>query len=157
MSAGTPRQEGAVPDAEARQDLRHLGRVAEHVGEVADGHRASETRARGAAELEVADDRLAVAANSSRRMRNGPTLSCSRSTSATNPVAHVRAHLEVVLDRRGLSVEREPVLRLRLEDADQPVEHVHQRRRNTSCGSYHSRSQWVWGTTTISLVTGGDS
>ncbi len=57
--AGHPAPQRRVLDARARQDLRHLRDVAEHVREIADRHRTAQVGRGGPAHPEVADDGLA--------------------------------------------------------------------------------------------------
>ena len=59
--AGNTAPQRRVLDAGARQDLRHLRDVAEHVRQVADGHRAAEVRRGRPSHLQVAHDGLAGA------------------------------------------------------------------------------------------------
>ena len=86
--------------------------------------------------------------NSSIRMYQGPTDRRPAAASARQPCVGLGPHLEVVVDHRQLAVEQEVARRTgRVHQVEQVVDQADQLRRKVWKGSYHSRSQWVWGTT----------
>lgn len=116
----------------ARQDLRHLRDVAEHVRQVADGHRAAEVSRGRPAHLQVAHDGLAGAEELVEQDEPRPDGDPAIGDQGHDAIAVLRSHLQVVLDRGHLTVDGEPEVRVRLgclqhgvESGDKPVpEHL---------------------------------
>ena len=95
-------------DAESRQDLRQLRRVAEAVGEVAGAARLDpEAPADAAAEQEVADERLASHEDLVRQDVRRAGLEPAGVEQRLQPSRVLRPHLDVVLEHDRLPVERE--------------------------------------------------
>ncbi len=142
-----------VVEAELPQDLRHLRDVPEHVGQVPDAHRAAEARGALESELQIADDRLAgdeelVHEDVPRTHRDA-----AAGGEAAKSVFGLGANREVVVDHCHLPVEQEVrVRRVGLEPWKQVVEQIDQSQRKVWNGEYHSRSQWVCGTTATRLA-----
>jgi hypothetical protein len=103
--------------------LRHLRYVAEHVGEVADLHRAAELGTASEAELQVAHHGLARDHELVHQDHPRPDGEPARRREALQRCTRVRPHLQIVVDDDGLAVEHEArVRRVRLEDRQQCVE-----------------------------------
>ncbi len=116
------------------QDLGHLRDVPEHVGQVTD--------LRGSSPMAASPPRAAARANpccrfrtivspdtmnSSMRIIHGPTWRRPAPASARTRCSWCGAHLEVVVDDRGLAVEEEPGERLiGLQQVEEVVDQVHQ-------------------------------
>ena len=114
-------------EAGEAQDLGHLRHVAEHVGEVADPHRrvAAQRSGAGEAALQVADDGLARDHELVHEDHPRPDLEPSRRRQCGEARRRLRAHLQVVVDHRGLPVEQEPgERRVALEQLEQIVDEV---------------------------------
>ena len=126
MAAGTPRQTTASPSRPARQDLGHLGDVAEHVGQVARPHRLTEGLRARPSHLEVADERLArdqeLVHEDLPRTDGQPA---ARDV-ARQPGALLGTDLEVVVHRGQLPVEGEGEVGLGLEHVEDAVDKVDQ-------------------------------
>ena len=86
--------------------------------------------------------------NSSMRTYHGPIVTRPAVARARRRRLGCRAHLQVVVDRRHLPVEQEVgVGGVRLHQVEEARRAVSTRfMRKVWNGSYHSRSQWVWGT-----------
>ncbi len=111
------------------QDLGHLRDVAEHVGEVADAHGRVATEAGGAgqAPLQIADDGLARDHELVHQDHPRPHLEPARRGEGGEARRRIGAHLQVVVDHRGLAVEEEPGEgRVALEQVEQVVDEVDQ-------------------------------
>ena len=111
-----------VVEPERAQDLRHLRDVAEHVGQIADAHRSAELVCAREAALEVPPDRLPgneelVHQYLPRADREPPLLD-----QPADPTLVLGAHLEVVVDRLELAVEREDETRVRLEHVEDAID-----------------------------------
>src|SRR5215211_3465850 len=109
-------------DAGQPEDLRHLGDVTEHVREIADPHRAPQFVTAAQAGLEVAEDRLAgdeelVHQHLPRADREPALLD-----EATDPRLGLGPNLKVVVERRHLPVEREPVALVGFHQVEQAVD-----------------------------------
>ena len=105
-----------VGEAGLPQDLRHLGDMAEHVGEVADGHGAAEAGGPFEAELEVPDDRFGrdqeLVHQDVPRAHGQP----AGGGQPDDQGAGFGPHLQVVVDDRHLAVEQEMGIgRIRVE------------------------------------------
>ena len=88
--------------------------------------------------------------------RHGPIASCPRETRCAHGPALVGAHLEVVLDRRHLAVEGEAEAGLCRPREPTSSRRSTRRSRKRWNGSYHSRSQWVCGTSHTVVVMAHD-
>ncbi len=118
----TPRRARSRTGAE---DLRHLGDVAEHVGQVADLHRAAEAGRHGQARCRLRTSVSPDTRNSSGRVYHGPI--AIRPVVARRPqaVLGLGADREVVVDHGHLPVEQEVgVGRVGLELGQELVEQV---------------------------------
>ncbi len=116
-----------VLQPELGQDLRHLCDVAEHVGQVADGHGAAERGAPLQAERQVADQRLTrdqeLVGKDVPRTHGQPS---GRGEPAQAGLG-LGSELEVVVHDRHLPVEQEMgVRRIPLDVIEQPVEEIDQ-------------------------------
>ena len=104
---GHPPPHDGVVEAELRQQLRHLGNVAEHVGQVADLHRTAEAGGPVEAELEVTDHGLAR----HEELVHEDVPGAHRDASGGGQAAQHRLGLgpdgEVVVDDRHLPVQHE--------------------------------------------------
>ncbi len=144
---GTPRHTTACSRPGLAQELRHLRDVAEHVGQVADRHRAAELGGPGHAELQVAHDRLARDHELVHQDHPRPDREPPARGQAPQRLGRLGPHLEVVVEDGGLAVEQEPrVGEVPLEQREQSSSRSTSRSRNAWNGEYHSRSQWVCGT-----------
>jgi hypothetical protein len=108
------------------QDLGHLGDVAEHVGQVADRHRAAQLRAAAQPAFQVTHDVLAGAQElveqdlpRTHRQASGPD-------EGDHLLPPFRADLQVIVDRGELPVEGEPLPRVALHPVEHVVEQGHQ-------------------------------
>ena len=109
------------------QQLRHLGDVTEHVGQVADGHRAAELGGPGHAELEVAHHRLARDHELVHEDHPRPDREPAARGEPLQRAGGLGSYLEVVVEHRGLAVEEEPGIReVPFEQREQVVEEVHE-------------------------------
>ena len=117
-----PAPDHRVLDAGQPQDLRHLRDVPEHVRQVADSHRAAELLAAAQALLEVPDDRLARDEELVDEGLPGPDRHPAFLDQPPDPLLVLRAHFEVVVDRRQLPVEREDEVRLGLQQVEHAVD-----------------------------------
>ena len=107
------------------QDLRHLRHVPEHVGEVADAHRAAELRRALDAELQVAHERLRRHHELVHEDRPRADLHAPGGDEAGQPFLGLGPHLEVVVDHDRLAVEQEALVgRVGLEEVEQVVDEV---------------------------------
>ena len=111
-----------VLDPRPTKDLRHLRDVAEHVGEVPHRHRATERGGSLDPEAEIADDGLARAEELVEEDEPRPEGKPTRLNESSHAVLVLRPHLQVVLDSRSLTVEREAELGIRLRRLDQSIE-----------------------------------
>ena len=141
------RPRGSMP-GEA-QDLRHLRDVAEHVGQVADRHRAAELGRRGA--MPAWRSRTMVSPetmNSSMRHHPRPDRHPSARDEARDRVGLVRPDLEVVVEHRrsGRRAGTARTTGSRSSRSSSSSSRCTSWTRNTWNGSYHSRSQCVCGT-----------
>ena len=124
MTDGHAAPDDGPVDPGAAQHLRHLRDVAEHVGQVADPHRATELRGPGPAELQVADHRLARDEELVHEDLPRPDRQAALGDEPADERLGFRADLEVVVDRRALAVEREPEPAVRLHPLEQLVDEV---------------------------------
>ncbi len=109
------------------EQLRHLGHVTEHVGQVADGHRAAELGGPGHAELEVAHHGLARDHELVHEDHPRPDREAAAGGEPAQRAGRLGSHLEVVVEHRGLTVEEEPGVReVPFEQREQAVEEVHE-------------------------------
>ena len=85
------------------------------------------------------------------RMYHGPHRQPPGAGQGPDPLLVLGPDLEVVVDHRHLAVEEEAgVGGVALEQVEQAVEQVAPAAAGSVWnGSYHSRSQWVWGTMAI--------
>ena len=142
-------------DAGAPQDLRHLRDVAEHVRQVAKAASACRAPPPAPAELQVADHVLA--ADEELVHQDLPRTDGERAALDRGPDAGLalRPDLEVVVDRRQLPVEREREAGVVVHHVEHLVDAGHEAHPEAWNGRYHSRSQWVCGTTWIVLIGAG--
>jgi len=104
------------------EDLRHLRDVPEHVGQVADAHRSAQLLAAALAALQVPEDRLARDEELVDERLPRPDRHPALFDQAPDALLVLRAHLQVVVDRRELPVEREDEVRLRLQQVEHAVD-----------------------------------
>ncbi len=151
MAEGTPRQTTACSNPASDEDLRHLGHVAEHVGQVADFHHPAEIPTASDAGLEIPDDGLAGHQELVHQDVPGTDGDASCRGQGPQPFLVLRPDLEVVVDDRQLPVEQEVGVGAVAASiwSSRPSMVATSLRRKTWNGSYHSRSQWVWGTTAM--------
>ena len=112
-------------EASQAKDLGHLGDVAEHVGQVANFHGASERRPTREAHLQVADDGLTrgqeLIHQDVPRAKRDP----ARRGKGPQAPFRCRANLEVVVDDGHLSVQHKVrIAVVRFEQWDQSVDQV---------------------------------
>ena len=116
-----------VAEAGQTEDLGHLRDVAEHVGQVADVHHASEGRAAGQAHLEIAHDGLAGGEELVHEDVPGAHAHPARGRQRTETPLGFGPYLEVVVDHGHLAVEHEVrIAGVALEERDQGVDQFHQ-------------------------------
>ena len=119
--------EDATVDAEAAQQRRQVGDLAEGVGQVADSHRPAERLRRPMAPQQVTHQRLAGGQELVRDDVPGPDGQPPLPRQALDRLAPVGAHLQVVLDEEGVAVQQEvAVVRVALQDLQQQVEEADQ-------------------------------
>jgi hypothetical protein len=117
-----------MADSGPPEQLRHLGDVAEHVGQVADPHRATERFGGVPSQLEVPDQRLARDEELVHEDLPRPDRQPALADQALDPGPSGRPDLEVVVDRCNLAVEREsePLVRLhRVEELVDQLDETH--------------------------------
>ncbi len=121
-----PAPDDRIGKAGPAQDLRHLGDVAEHVGQVTDLHRSAEIVCPPPAALEVAHQRFA--ADQELVHQDLPRADGQASALDVTPQALLllRPNLEVVVDRGQLTVQREGKVRLCLEHLHHAIHEVHE-------------------------------
>ncbi len=111
----------------SREQLRHLRDVAEDVGEVPDRHRAAVPGGLREPELQVAHHRLARHHELVHLDHPRPDRDATGGGEPSQGRFHLRSHLEVVVEDRGLPVEQEPRVRhVGLEHRQQRVEQLHE-------------------------------
>ena len=108
------------------QELGHLGDVAEHVGQVADPHRAAQVLGASPAQLEVADDRLARDEELVEQDLPRPDGQAALGDEPADQGLRRGPDLEVVVDGRRLAVEREAQPRIRRHPLEELVDQVDQ-------------------------------
>jgi hypothetical protein len=107
------------------EELRHLGHVTEHVGEVAHLHGPAELGRPGQPDLEVAHDRLAGDEELVHEHVPRADRDPSGGVEAAYQLRRLRPHGQVVVHHRQLAVEQEvPVRRVVLEGGEEPVEEL---------------------------------
>jgi hypothetical protein len=114
-------------DSGEPEDLRHLGDVSEHVGQIADAHRAPEVRRTRKPGFEVPQRRLPVDEELvhqglPRADRKAPGLD-----ERANALLRLGPDLEIVVDGCQLTVEREAQPLVRLELREDLVDDVDER------------------------------
>ncbi|GAB3979588.1 hypothetical protein GCM10027615_56320 [Plantactinospora veratri] len=119
------------PDAGVRQsgtgqDLRHLGDVPEHVGQVADRHGRAEPGGAAQPQLQVADDVLARAEELVEQDLPRADGQPAGRDQGGDPVPPLGAYLQVVVDGGELAVQGEPLARIALHPFEHLVEECHQ-------------------------------
>ena len=112
-----------VGNASLRQNLRHLRNMPEHVGQVADAHGATERLCTMPSHFQITDDGLTRAEKLIEQDLPGPDRQMARDDQCAHPLGVLWPDFEVVLDRRRLSVEREPEIPVFLCTLDNLVEH----------------------------------
>ena len=115
-----------IRDARATQDLWHLGDVPEHVGKVAHVHRLTEVGGAGPSHLQVPHQRLAADEELVHQDLPWTDGEPPAGDMPLQPFRLLGADLEVVVDRRQLSVEREGEVGIRLEHLEDAVDEVDQ-------------------------------
>jgi hypothetical protein len=112
-----------VLEAGEAEDLRHLRDVPEHVGQIADLHRAAELGRAAQAELQIAHDRLAGHHELVHEDHPRSHRQATGGGEALESIRRLGPDLEVVVDDDGLAVEQEPgVAQVPLEEREQLVE-----------------------------------
>ena len=112
-------------EPEQPEQLGHLRHVAEHVGQVADVHRAAEAGGHAQAALQVAHERLARHEELVGQGVPGAHGHAPRGGERPDPLLGLWAHREVVVDDGHLPVEQEVgVGRVGLQLGEQLVEQV---------------------------------
>ncbi len=96
--------------------------MAEHVRQVTDRHRAAELASSILPVLEVPQDRLAGDQELVHQHLPRPDREPAVLDEPTDPLLGLGPHLEIVVERRQLAVEREAVALVRLHDVQQPVD-----------------------------------
>jgi hypothetical protein len=121
--------EDAAFDAEACEDRREVGDLAERIGQVADVHYAAQLARDAMAAQEIAHQRLAARERFIGDDVPGPGGQAAFAHVALDQRATVGAHLEVVLDQDGVAVEHEvAVLRIASEDVEEQIEEADEAR-----------------------------
>lgn len=119
-------EQAGVGEPRAGQDLRHLGDVAEHVGQVADRHGAAQFGAAVQPAFEVAHDVLAGAEELVEQdlpRADGQPSGVDQGDHLLPPLG---ADLQVVVDGGELPVQGEPLARVALHPVEHLVEQRHQ-------------------------------
>ncbi len=110
-----------VPEPGLREQLGHLGDVAEHVGQVADVHHPAERRAPLDARLQVADDRLPRHEELVHEDVPGSDGQPTGRGERAQSCLVAGTDLEVVVDHRHLAVEQEVAVRTVLPELVEEV------------------------------------
>jgi hypothetical protein len=118
--------EGGVLDAGSAQDLRHLRDVAEHVGQIAQRHGTAQRGRVRPAELEISDDRLAGAEELVEQDVPGAEREPARLGELAHLLAPLGPDLQVVEDRRRLTVHGELERALVFCGGQDHVERLHE-------------------------------
>ena len=114
-------------ESELLQDLRHLGDMAEHVGQVANSHRATEVVGPGQTLFHVSDDRLTRHQELVHQDVPRPHGHATRFGQATQRIGCLRTNGEVVVDNGHLAIQQEvTVRRVMFQTGEQLVEQLHQ-------------------------------
>ena len=115
-----------ILDARPTQELRHLGHVAEHVGQVADLHHPAQLRRPPHPLFEVPDERLAGDEELVHQDPPGTDGKPPCRDEARDALLVLRPDLEVVVHGRRLAVEREAHPRVGLHLVEQAIDQLDQ-------------------------------
>src|SRR5262249_49895271 len=124
VAVSPPVDEDAEP--EAGEDLRHLRRMPERVGNVGDLRDRPERPGDGATEEQVPHVCLARWEERVRLHVPGPDGEASFANSALERLAASRTDREIVLDHDPLAVEQEAIPRVFLEEIENAIDRVDQ-------------------------------